>query len=68
MEVTQSKIEENHEGSVLYFVEVDSKQQERTLSLCKLKTGEYRLFKTLRDRLRETLKPKNKDSKKQTLE
>jgi len=51
---SESSIEEEEEGSVLYFLKFDHSDpsQEEVLSICKVKTLEYRLFKKMRDMLR----------------
>jgi len=41
-------IEDGEEGSVLYFVSSENK----VLALCKLKTLEYRIYRKLREKLR----------------
>lgn len=44
---------EEGEGNVLYFVELDGKGEEKAvLSLCKIKTFEYRALRKLREKLR----------------
>jgi len=55
--VASKSVEEEGEGDVVYFV-----CENRVLSLCKLKTLEYRLFRKLREKLKNTLTLK-KDSK-----
>ncbi len=56
-QVAESRISEEEEGSVLYFVHY-SGGNVRTLSLCKLKTLEYRVFRKLREKLRNYSKNK----------
>ena len=53
-EVAKSEIAKDEEGNVLYFVKRDPKKKEpsKVLSLCKLKTLEYRLFRKMREKLR----------------
>jgi len=43
---------ENEEGNVLYFMKRDKNGYDKTLTLCKLKTLEYRLFRKMREKLR----------------
>ena len=49
-DVAQSPIASDEEGNVLYFVQKG--ENERVLSLAKLKTLEYRLFRKMREKLR----------------
>jgi len=49
--VAQSSIEDDGEGSVLYFAEKNG-EKEKVLSLCKLKTLEYSIFRKLREKLK----------------
>ena len=54
-DVAKSEIAEEEEGNVLYFVNRPAKEGEEgseILSLCKLKTLEYRLFRKMREKLR----------------
>ena len=53
-DTSKSEIAEDEEGNVLYFVRKDPKgeQPEKVLSLAKLKTLEYRLFRKMREKLR----------------
>jgi len=53
-DVSKSEIAEDEEGNVLYFVKKDPKgeQPDQVLSLAKLKTLEYRLFRKMREKLR----------------
>eukprot|EP00347_Sterkiella_histriomuscorum_P020181 403338791 len=58
-DVASSKINEDEEGSVLYFVKRDKDgidQNDKVLSLCKLKTLEYRAFRKMREKLRNYVK------------
>lgn len=50
-EVSENSIEEDQEGSVVYF-EAKWEDKVEMLSLCKLKTLEYRLFRKLREKLK----------------
>lgn len=55
-EVAQNTIEEDAEGSVLYFeMKGETPEQNEILSLCKLKTLEYRLYRKLREKLKNLL-------------
>ena len=51
-DVAVSDIEVEEEGSVLYFVKKDKEGRQETLSLSKLKTMEYRVYRKLREKLR----------------
>lgn len=56
-DVASSPIASDEEGNVIYLVERDPKApddptKQRTLSLAKLKTLEYRLFRKMREKLR----------------
>ena len=57
--ISQSPIELEGEGSVLYFVKLNGKADE-VLSLCQIKTLEYLIFRKLREQLQ---KPLDKDNK-----
>jgi len=50
--VAKASIESEEEGSVIYLVEIDEKGINQTLSLSKLKTLEYRIYRKLREKLR----------------
>lgn len=51
--VAKSSIAQDEEGNVIYFIKRDLKsQKEEVLSLAKLKTLEYRLFRKMREKLR----------------
>ena len=50
--VAESSIHSEEEGSVLYFLSDYDSDQESVLSMCKLKTLEYRVFRKLREKLR----------------
>jgi len=54
MDVARATIREAEEGAVLYFVKRDKEdpKKDQVLSLCKLKTLEYRLFRKMREKLR----------------
>lgn len=60
-DVASSDIEGEQEGSVLYFVKKTKSvpEQERTLSLSKLKTLEYRIFRKLREKLKNYVSRKD---------
>ncbi len=51
-DVAESSIHSEEEGSVLYFLGNFQSPQEKVLSLCKLKTLEYRVLRKLREKLR----------------
>ena len=55
-DVSKAKISEDEEGSVLYFVKrtnpAAKENSDEVLSLCKLKTLEYRIFRKMREKLR----------------
>lgn len=53
-DVAKSKIAEEEEGSVLYLIKRDFEDpsKDKVLSLCKLKTLEYRLFRKMREKLK----------------
>lgn len=51
-DVAKSSIASDEEGNVLYFVRRDKGDNETVLSLAKLKTLEYRLFRKMREKLR----------------
>jgi len=52
-DVAKSSIAQDEEGNVLYFIKKDKDTgKETTLSLAKLKTLEYRLFRKMREKLR----------------
>lgn len=51
-EVAEASIHSEEEGSVLYFIGDYQKPTEKVLSLCKLKTLEYRVLRKLREKLR----------------
>ena len=52
--MASSPISTDEEGNVLYFIKrsPDGKEELETLSLTKLKTLEYRLFRKMREKLR----------------
>lgn len=54
-DVAISDIETEEEGSVLYFVKKDVNGTQETLSLSKLKTMEYRVYRKLREKLRSLI-------------
>ena len=49
--VSKAFIEDDTEGSVIYFIHKGRKTN-TVLSLCKLKTLEYRIYRKLREKLR----------------
>jgi hypothetical protein len=56
LETSVAKISDEEEGSVLYLVfrNSEDKNQDYVISLTKLKTIEYRLFRKIREKLRNT--------------
>ena len=67
-DVAKSEIAQEEEGNVLYFVKRSGEKENETsevLSLCKLKTLEYRLFRKMREKLRNfyqrTAEERNKE-------
>ncbi|KAL4471393.1 hypothetical protein ABPG74_008286 [Tetrahymena malaccensis] len=55
-EVGSSSIEQDGEGAVLYFISENRETQEQqVISLCKLKTLDYRIFRKLREKLKNCL-------------
>jgi hypothetical protein len=53
-DVAKSEIAKDEEGNVLYFI-ARWKGKSRVLSLAKLKTLEYRLFRKMREKLRNNI-------------
>lgn len=58
-DVAKSEIAEEEEGNVLYFIKrpnpdaaSETQIKSEVMSLCKLKTLEYRLFRKMREKLR----------------
>ena len=56
-DVAKSEIAQEEEGNVLYFIkrpntEIAPNEKSEVMSLCKLKTLEYRLFRKMREKLR----------------
>jgi len=51
-DVAKSEIAQEEEGNVLYFVKRPKTGEAEVMSLCKLKTLEYRLFRKMREKLR----------------
>jgi ATP-dependent RNA circularization protein (DNA/RNA ligase family) len=51
-DVAKSEIAKDEEGNVLYFIERKPSGESKVLSLAKLKTLEYRLFRKMREKLR----------------
>jgi len=53
IDVATAKIDSEEEGSVIYLTKVDETEgRQETLSLAKLKTLEYRIYRKLREKLR----------------
>ena len=64
MVVSKAGLDEEEEGSVLYFVECDSVDVTGiTVALCKLKTLEYRIYRKLREKLKTLLGGKGHNNK-----
>jgi hypothetical protein len=63
-EISKSRITEEEEGCVLYMVKRDAKNPEadEVLSLCKVKTLEYRLFRKMREKLKNYCRGRTKKS------
>ena len=61
--VAESEIDNEEEGSVIYMVKRDKDGNQETLSLSKLKTLEYRIYRKLREKLRSVVRQPNKNSK-----
>jgi hypothetical protein len=60
-EVAKSEIAKDEEGNVLYFIKRDRDgKNDKILSLAKLKTLEYRLFRKMREKLRNFYVPDRK--------
>jgi hypothetical protein len=61
-DIASAKISDYEEGAVLYLVKRDTKfkEMDEVLSLCKLKTLEYRIFRKIREKLRNFTKDKTK--------
>lgn len=55
-EISRSRIEVSHEGAVLYFELQQKGDKPRVISLAKLKTLEYRIYRKLREKLRTYLR------------
>ena len=51
-DVAKSSIAQDEEGNVLYFIKKGENDNDKVLSLAKLKTLEYRLFRKMREKLR----------------
>jgi len=57
-DVAKSEIAKDEEGNVLYFIKKGkSNPEDQVLSLAKLKTLEYRLFRKMREKLRNYFSP-----------
>ena len=67
--VAKSKIVDEEEGSVLYLVKRNKggiHSEDRVLSLAKLKTIEYRIFRKIREKLRRYYKFEDQERKGET--
>ena len=60
-QVAEASIHSEEEGSVLYFVGDYGGNHEEVLSLAKLKTLEYRVFRKMREKLRNFIEAYHKD-------
>ena len=59
LNVLMSPLQVEGEGSVLYISSVDNNNEEKIISVCKLKTLEYIIFKKIREKLKEKVKEKS---------
>ena len=59
LHVLKSPVTLEGEGSVVYFSSVDDKNNEKIISIAKLKTLEYRIFRKTREKLKTVVKEKN---------
>jgi len=59
VDVSKATIDSEEEGSVIYLVETDKDGHQKTLSLSKMKTLEYRIYRKLREKLKNFMKEKN---------
>lgn len=59
-DVASASVEEEGEGAVIYFIEKNDQflQQDKVLSVSKLKTLEYRIYRKLREKLRNYISKK----------
>lgn len=64
-DIAESKIVEEEEGSVLYMIKRDpiNSDNDKVVSLCKLKTLEYRIYRKMREKLRNFFRGKSTDKK-----
>ncbi len=66
--MAKSKIVEEEEGSVLYLIKRDKDRlKDEVLSMCKLKTLEYRIFRKIREKLRHFYKDNKKTKTPETV-
>jgi hypothetical protein len=66
--VAAQTIQAEEEGAVLYFIKRSVDHHDEVLSLCKLKTLEYRLFRKMREKLRNFATNKTQASSKQLID
>lgn len=62
-DVARAHIDSEEEGSVIYLTQVDSNGKEEVLSLSKLKTLEYRIYRKLREKLKRFINQPGKKYK-----
>lgn len=62
--MAKSKIADDEEGSVIYLIgrDLSNPNNDKVLSLSKLKTLEYRLFRKMREKLKNYYRDKKGDS------
>ena len=56
--VLRSSLDSQGKGSVLYISSIDSNKEEKIISVCKLKSLEYMIFKKIKEKLKEKVKQK----------
>eukprot|EP00347_Sterkiella_histriomuscorum_P012943 403366623 len=59
-EIAEASITDEEEGSVIYLIGNDSNLNSKVLSLSKLKTNEYRIFRKLREKLKHFVEDEQK--------
>ena len=64
LNVLKSPCEKEGEGSVVYFSSVDENNNEKIISMSKLKTLEYRIFRKTREKLKGIFKDKDENKSK----
>ena len=54
--ISAESVENYGEGTVLYFIQENKlNKEQKCLSLCKMKTLEYRIYRKLREKLKNAL-------------